>query len=162
MGVREFWSPGGLGLFEQPAAGLTGLAAGIGIGLATEAAQVIAKINTRTRSFRACASIGANDVYVRERSRAQCQASGFKIPSPNCTVAGVMEYWSNGGARLPKDLSYLPKRSVSRRYFVREAEARAEPRRWVAPPNRCTNPSHYLFSTQSLPCPTLGSARELA
>jgi hypothetical protein len=36
------------------------------------------------------------------------------------------------GARLPKDLSSLPKRSVGRRYFVREAEARAEPRRWVS------------------------------
>jgi hypothetical protein len=34
-------------------------------------------------------------------------------------------------ARLPKDLSSLPKRPATRRYFVRDAEARAEPRRWV-------------------------------
>ena len=50
-----------------------------------------------------------------------------------------------GGARLPKELRVLPKR------FVREAGARAEPRRWmchhqtiplvqvfiVSPPDRC-------------------------
>jgi hypothetical protein len=56
-----------------------------------------------------------------------------------------------GGARLPKELRVLPKRIVSRCYFVREAGARAEPRRWmchhqtipliqafiVSPPDRC-------------------------
>jgi hypothetical protein len=56
-----------------------------------------------------------------------------------------------GGARLPKELRVLPKRFVSRCYFVREAGARAEPRRWmchhqtiplvqvfiVSPPDRC-------------------------
>jgi hypothetical protein len=36
-----------------------------------------------------------------------------------------------GGARLLNERSFLPKTFVSRRYFVREAEARAEPRRWV-------------------------------
>ena len=36
-----------------------------------------------------------------------------------------------GGARLPKERSFLPKGFVSRRYFVYEAEARAEPRRWM-------------------------------
>jgi hypothetical protein len=43
-----------------------------------------------------------------------------------------MEWWGEA----PEDLSSLPKRSISRRYFVCEAEARAELRRWVSPPNR--------------------------
>lgn len=60
-------------------------------------------------------------------------------------------------------LRSLPKGFVNRRYFVREAEARAEPRRWM-----CHHqiipliPRLYCFTTRSMPYPASGSARELA
>jgi hypothetical protein len=67
-----------------------------------------------------------------------------------------------GRARLPRELSSLPKRSVSRRYFVRVAEAYAEPRRWASHhQNHCANPRLYCFTTRSIPCATPGSARAL-
>jgi hypothetical protein len=68
-----------------------------------------------------------------------------------------------GGARLPKERSFLPKGFVSRRYFVYEAEARAEPRRWMC--HHQIIPlvqGFYCFNTRSRPGPASGSARELA
>ena len=68
-----------------------------------------------------------------------------------------------GGARLPKERSFLPKGFVSRRYFVYEAEARAEPRRWMC--HHQLMPlvqGFYWFNPRSMAGPASGSARELA
>src|SRR5258707_3844668 len=75
-----------------------------------------------------------------ERSSSSVVVIGREYNMEERRSNGVMERWSIGRARLPKDLSTIAKGFGFRRSFVRDADSRAEPgpgRAMTADPMSC-------------------------